>query len=187
MALLITEGLCRSSRTFVVVTLQAPEIWWLTWLPDEGVVAIIARLDGYCCVAVAMWGGVPLSLGRLLEGAAVEKTVVIFLERDSKGGVNCAHCLIIICTKKAWKPMKSVVLVLASCEECWLHVEDCSTWVQIAEEGILVAILVFVCNYIWFWVREEIYIFAWCFYKFLVVKTATIIVHLLPGLEGHWM
>ena len=59
---------------------------------------------------------------------------------------------------------------------------------QIAEEEILAAILVFVCAAIfWFWVREEIYIFAWCFYKFLVVKTATIIVHLLPGLEGHWM
>ncbi|WVZ13847.1 hypothetical protein V8G54_011413 [Vigna mungo] len=40
----------------------------------------------------------------------------------------------------------------------------------------------------WFWVREEIYIFdVEVFYKFLVIKTATIIVHLLPGLEGHWI
>ncbi|WVY98182.1 hypothetical protein V8G54_030333 [Vigna mungo] len=82
-----------------------------------------------------------------------KKTVVIFLERDSKGGVNCAYCLIIICTKKAWQPMKSAVIGLTTCEvccdrldiceECWLHVEDCSTWVHIVEEGILVAILVF--------------------------------------------
>ena len=92
--------------------------------------------------------------------------------------------------------MKSAVIGLTTCEaccdrldilECWLHVEDCSTWVQIAEEGILAAILVLCATIFWYWVREEIYIFVWCFYKFLVVKTATIIVHLLPGLEGHWM
>ncbi|WVY97427.1 hypothetical protein V8G54_029578 [Vigna mungo] len=45
---------------------------------------------------------------------------------------------------KAWHPVKtSVVIGLASCEECWLHVEDCSTWVQIAKEGILAAIMYF--------------------------------------------
>ncbi|WVY97916.1 hypothetical protein V8G54_030067 [Vigna mungo] len=75
-----------------------------------------------------------------------KKTVVIFLERDSKGKGLCTDCVIIICTKKvawhpAWHPVKSAVIGLASCEECWLHVEDCSTWVQIAEEGILAAIL----------------------------------------------
>ncbi|WVZ24402.1 hypothetical protein V8G54_002946 [Vigna mungo] len=86
-----------------------------------------------------------------------KKTVVIFLERDSKGGVFRAYYLINICTKKAWQPVKSAVIGLATCEawqpvkpavigltsyeECWLHVEDCSTWVQIAEEGILAAIL----------------------------------------------
>ncbi|WVY97439.1 hypothetical protein V8G54_029590 [Vigna mungo] len=63
-----------------------------------------------------------------------KKTVVIFLERDSKRGVFCAYSLINICTKKAWQPVKRVVIGLASCEECWLHV-------QIAEEGILAAIL----------------------------------------------
>ena len=56
--------------------------------------------------------------------------------------------------------MKRAVRGLASCEECWLHVEDCSTWVQIAAEGILAACLVLVSATIfWFWVREEIYIF----------------------------
>ncbi|WVY89919.1 hypothetical protein V8G54_035433 [Vigna mungo] len=42
----------------------------------------------------------------------------------------------------AWQPVKRAVIGLASCEECWLHVEDCSTWVQIAEKGMLAAILV---------------------------------------------
>ncbi|WVZ03301.1 hypothetical protein V8G54_024107 [Vigna mungo] len=70
-----------------------------------------------------------------------KKTVEIFLERDSKGGVFRVYCLINIYTKKAWQAVKRAVIGLASCEECWLHVEDCSTWVQIAEEGILAAIL----------------------------------------------
>ncbi|WVY89245.1 hypothetical protein V8G54_034759 [Vigna mungo] len=79
-----------------------------------------------------------------------KKTVVIFLERDSKGGVFRTYCLINICTNKAWRhvktvaawqPVKRAMIGLASFEECWLHCEDCSTWVQIVEEGILAAIL----------------------------------------------
>ncbi|WVZ25909.1 hypothetical protein V8G54_004453 [Vigna mungo] len=90
----------------------------------------------------------------------------------------------------AWQPVKCAVIGLASCEECWLHVEDCSMWVQIAEEGILAVILVFVYAAIFGFGLERRFTFlraASINSLFLVVKTTTIIVHLLPRFEGHWM
>ncbi|WVZ21772.1 hypothetical protein V8G54_000316 [Vigna mungo] len=63
--------------------------------------------------------------------------------------------------------------------DSWIlvHFEDCSKWFcRLQERGHLAAILAVL-------VREEIYIFdVEVFYKFLVVKTLTIIVQLLPGI-----
>ncbi|WVY98180.1 hypothetical protein V8G54_030331 [Vigna mungo] len=90
-----------------------------------------------------------------------KKTVVIFLEGDSKGDNLRTHCLIKYCTKKAWHPLKSAALV-----EVWHTVKTAGIGpaviqkFHIAEEGILAASLVFVIAALfWFWVTEEHYVF----------------------------